>query len=80
VDGKSEDKTRSIIESFRDKLLISIIDNEKKYTPFALNLGIKNSSGDYIVILSSHTALKPSFVIDNIDTMKKLVQTVWVEL
>jgi len=41
VDGKSEDKTRSIIESFRDKLLISIIDNEKKYTPFALNLGIK---------------------------------------
>jgi glycosyltransferase involved in cell wall biosynthesis len=71
VDGKSEDKTRSIVESFRDKLLISIIDNEKKYTPFALNLGIKNSSGDYIVILSSHTALQASFVMDNIDTIKK---------
>ncbi|MCA1928240.1 MAG: glycosyltransferase family 2 protein [Calditerrivibrio sp.] len=69
VDGKSEDNTKKIIEGYREKLLVSVIENEKKITPVALNIGIKNSSGDYIIILSSHTSINESFIMDNIETI-----------
>lgn len=69
VDGRSDDDTKGVIQRYRDKFLVSIIDNPMKFTPVALNLGIKNSSGDYVIILSSHTALKDTFIYDNIKTI-----------
>jgi glycosyltransferase involved in cell wall biosynthesis len=69
IDGMSIDNTKEIILSFRDQLLVSVIDNPKKITPVALNIGIKNSSGEYVIILSSHTKIPKDFVIANINTI-----------
>ncbi|MDN5325262.1 MAG: hypothetical protein PWP02_981, partial [Thermosipho sp. (in: thermotogales)] len=52
VDGMSEDKTREIVKKFEN---VKIIDNKYKITPIALNLGIKEATGKYIMIAGAHT-------------------------
>ena len=56
IDGGSTDNTISIVESWNCKYPnIKLINNPDKYVPFALNLGIKKSVGDYISRLDVHT-------------------------
>ncbi|SHF00178.1 Glycosyltransferase, catalytic subunit of cellulose synthase and poly-beta-1,6-N-acetylglucosamine synthase [Marinitoga hydrogenitolerans DSM 16785] len=59
VDGMSEDKTREILKKYDN---IKIIDNELKITPVALNIGIKEASGDYIMIAGAHTTYSKNYI------------------
>src|SRR4051812_10229323 len=56
VDGCSNDKTKEIIEGYRDKYteLIELYDNVNKTVPYAMNIGIKAAVGKYIVRLDAH--------------------------
>ena len=53
VDGNSEDKTLKIIKSYKKKKIKLIINKNDKGLYHAMNVGIKNSSGDIIGILNS---------------------------
>ena len=56
IDGLSKDRTRKIILDYQKNYsFITILDNPKKITPAALNIGIKNSSYDYIIRLDAHS-------------------------
>ncbi|ACJ75339.1 succinoglycan biosynthesis protein ExoA [Thermosipho africanus TCF52B] len=59
VDGKSEDKTREIIEKFEN---VKIVDNEDKITPVALNLGIQEATGKYVMIAGAHTTYSKNYI------------------
>ncbi|MBM7560123.1 glycosyltransferase [Marinitoga litoralis] len=61
VDGMSEDKTREIIKKYQNDN-IKIIDNEYKITPIALNIGIKEANGDYIMIAGAHTTYSENYI------------------
>jgi len=72
VDGMSEDKTREIIREYSEKYSnLKLIDNHKKITPSALNIGIKNSRGEFIVILGAHAFIRNDFISKNIEYLKK---------
>lgn len=63
VDGKSNDKTRNVLKDYTDKYsFIKTLDNPKKVTPVAMNVGIKVARGDYILILSSHSKIDQTIV------------------
>jgi len=52
IDGMSIDKTREIVVDYCKKFLfIKLLDNSKKFTPFAMNIGIKNAKGDFIILM-----------------------------
>ena len=56
IDGGSTDGTKRIINEWTNKYSnIRLLENENKYVPFALNIGIKNSNGDPIIRLDAHT-------------------------
>lgn len=56
IDGGSTDRTRSIVLEFaRANSSVHLLDNPKKYVPFALNLAIPRCQGDIIVRLDAHT-------------------------
>jgi len=56
IDGQSEDGTEGIIERFRtDHSCVTLIENPRRITPTALNLGVKAARGDFIVWMSAHS-------------------------
>ena len=55
----SNDKTREILKKYKE---IKLIDNPDRITPIALNIGIKNSSGDYIMIASAHSTYSKNYI------------------
>ncbi len=75
VDGDSDDKTREIIEKYKadNKLPIKLLNNKERKTPFALNIGIKNARGKYIIRLDAHAEFFSDYIekciyyLDNTD-------------
>lgn len=70
-DGNSTDGTQELVRSYASrnsgfKLLI----NEHKTTPYALNLGIKNSTSDIVIILGAHSELDVDFVRTSVESFK----------
>lgn len=62
-DGKSTDTTQQIIATYCEKHPgIHLLINEKQSTPYALNLGIRSSSADIVIILGAHSELYPNYV------------------
>ncbi len=63
VDGMSNDNTRNIIQKYSNKYaFIEIIDNVKQKTPYAFNLGIKNSSSDFIMIMGARHIISKNYI------------------
>ncbi len=72
-DGKSDDKTHSIVESYsHENPSVRLLINENITTPFALNLGIKNSTGDIVLILGAHTELAANYISECIAVLDKM--------
>jgi len=63
VDGMSDDNSRKIIREITSKNQdVKLIDNVGKITPLAFNLGIKNSSGNYIVIVGARQLIEKNYI------------------
>ena len=55
IDSMSTDNSRTIVDEYiLEYKNIQCYVNPKIYTPFAFNMGINNSSGEYIFIVSAH--------------------------
>jgi len=75
IDGRSKDRTVEIIKGYAEKYpeLIRIYDNPDKIVPFAMNIGISNSRGKYIVRLDAHADYAADYIskcvyyLDNTD-------------
>jgi glycosyltransferase involved in cell wall biosynthesis len=63
IDGMSTDRTRAIVNEInKTTSQVRLIDNPKKKTPFALNLGIENAKNDYILIASAHSSFDEGYI------------------
>ena len=82
VDNKSEDKTISIVKSFRENLFLKNSKSDKytkikilninDYSPGkSLNLGVKSASNPIILIISAHCVLRKINLAKHIKDLKK---------
>lgn len=63
VDGMSDDGTRDIIRSYTERHgFISLLDNAKKITPTALNIGIRGAKGEVIMRMDVHSEYPGNYV------------------
>lgn len=72
IDGSSTDRTKEIVEKYKipasptgrqnTKYNIRILDNPQKFTPFGLNIGIKNASGEIIIRMDAHAVYSRDYV------------------
>ncbi len=62
IDGGSKDKTVEIIESYRNVLPVRILKNDKKIVTYALNIGIDNAIGKYIVRMDAHSEYENTYI------------------
>lgn len=72
VDGNSKDKTVEIIRQYaKEYPYIKVFNNPNRTAPYAMNIGIKNSSGKYIVRLDAHSEYDKNYISKCISTLKK---------
>ncbi|GMR25276.1 MAG: glycosyltransferase family 2 protein [Ignavibacteria bacterium] len=72
IDGGSTDGTKNIINEWTNRYSnIHLLENENKYVPFALNIGIKNSNGDPIIRLDAHTEYANDYLEKIVETFEK---------
>jgi len=72
ADGDSTDRTREIVADYSAKHAgITLIQNPKRFVPFALNECILKSSGEYIIRLDAHTEYAPDYFTKVIETFEK---------
>lgn len=83
IDGMSLDDTRNIIMDYCKKYpFIKLLDNKKKTVPYAMNIGIRESVGDYIIRLDAHSTYPKKYFSKLIEYAEKLnsdnVGGVWI--
>jgi glycosyltransferase involved in cell wall biosynthesis len=72
VDGMSEDSTREIVGEYCKKYpFVKLLDNLKRFTPFAVNIGIKNAKGDFIILMGAHADYAKDYVSRCVAAMEK---------
>lgn len=72
VDGLSDDGTRELLEKLRSEFPnLKVIDNLKRTTPFALNLGIKEAHGEFVCIMGAHSVYAEDYLSNSIKLMEK---------
>jgi succinoglycan biosynthesis protein ExoA len=63
VDGLSDDGTREILDHLaREHHELLIMDNPRRVTPCAMNIGIRQARGQYIAILGAHSMYASDYV------------------
>ncbi|OCA56621.1 glycosyltransferase family 2 protein [Photorhabdus namnaonensis] len=73
VDGCSSDGTLKVIQSYTEKYdFIKLLYNPKKHVPAAMNIGIKNSSGEYIARVDAHSSYPSNYLSKLYNLSKKL--------
>ena len=74
IDGLSTDNTLEIAQGFANKFAnIRLISNPKIYQSAALNIGIKESKGDFIIRADAHAIYDKNYIISTIHLLQKSV-------
>ncbi|OGZ18932.1 MAG: hypothetical protein A2175_02255 [Candidatus Nealsonbacteria bacterium RBG_13_42_11] len=64
IDGMSDDKTREIVGNYSTRFpFIKLLDNPKRFTNFAFNIGIKASKGENIAIMGAHAGYAKDYIL-----------------
>ncbi|MDP3147689.1 MAG: glycosyltransferase family 2 protein [Ignavibacteria bacterium] len=73
VDGESSDSTQAIVKEFGTKFnFIKLLINSHEKVPYALNQGIKESTGDFIIRLDAHSEIPNDYFSKLLFWSKKL--------
>ena len=64
IDGNSSDRTVALIENYisTGKYPIILLHNQKRKTPYALNMAIEKAKGKYIIRLDAHSYFYPNYI------------------
>jgi glycosyltransferase involved in cell wall biosynthesis len=72
VDGMSEDGTRAIVEEYAGAHpQVQLLDNPRRITPCALNLGIARAQGAIIIRMDAHADYPATYVGDLVDWLER---------
>ncbi len=70
IDGYSVDRTAEILAQYAEQYPITILFNEKRFTPISLNIGIQSSSGRYIVRFDAHAEYPRDYIEKCVDCLE----------
>lgn len=73
VDGMSSDGTRSQMKDFMDEnpqVKLTILDNSQQIVPPALNIGIQQATGEFILRVDGHCELPTNYIKTCVENLK----------
>jgi glycosyltransferase involved in cell wall biosynthesis len=85
VDGQSDDGTRDVVRGLADRFPhVRLIDNPRRITPAALNVGLAQARGETIIRMDAHATYPPDYVSRLVDWQERTgadnVGGAWVTL
>jgi glycosyltransferase involved in cell wall biosynthesis len=73
IDGMSEDETQTLVRGYEEKYpFVKLLLNEHQIVPYALNKGLKEAKGDYIIRMDAHSEYPENYISTLISYQKKL--------
>jgi succinoglycan biosynthesis protein ExoA len=78
MDGRSEDRTKAILEELgREDPRIRVFDNPGRTSTAGLNVGLRHARGDYIVRMDAHTFYPEDYIARGVERLRR-GDVVWV--
>ncbi len=72
VDGGSRDSSRAILaELTADDPRIRVLDNPRRRTPFALNVGLRAARGEFVARMDAHTRYPPEYLRLGVERLRR---------
>lgn len=73
IDGLSSDATRGILEEYQScyPALIHVLDNPDKTVPYAMNIGIRATKGEYIIRLDAHAEYAENYFSKCVEILER---------
>src|SRR5579885_3452056 len=72
VDGMSEDATREVVRTYADTYpFVRLLENPRRITPCALNIGIAGARGDVVIRLDAHATYQPGYIERCVDALDR---------
>ncbi len=63
VDGGRTDRTRAIVRSVIGRVpVVRLLENPKRIAAAAINVGLKNARGEFVMVLGAHATYDPAYV------------------
>lgn len=70
VDGMSEDGTRDVIRELGTKhACIRMLDNPRRIAPTAMNIGLRATRLDVVLLLGAHCEMQPGYILTLVSTL-----------
>lgn len=71
VDGRSNDNTRAIVESYIERdSRIALLDNSERLRGCAINVAIPHAKGDVIVLVDGHCEVSEDFLQEGVNLLR----------
>jgi glycosyltransferase involved in cell wall biosynthesis len=78
MDGRSEDRTKAILEELaRSDSRIRVFDNPGRTSTAGLNVGLRHARGEYIVRMDAHTFYPEDYIARGVERLRR-GDVVWV--
>jgi succinoglycan biosynthesis protein ExoA len=78
MDGRSEDRTKAILEELGGSdPRIRVFDNPGRTSTAGLNVGLRNARGDYVVRMDAHTFYPEDYISRGVERLRR-GDVVWV--
>lgn len=78
ADGRSEDRTKAILEELsREDPRIRVFDNPERRTPTGLNVCLREARGEYVARMDAHTFYPPRYLAIGVERLGR-GDTTWV--
>src|SRR2546423_3940015 len=72
MDGRSEDRTKAILEDLAGSdRRIRVFDNPGRTSTAGLNVGPRNARGDYVVRMDAHTLYPPDYIARGVRRLRR---------
>lgn len=72
IDGGSTDRSRAILaERAAADPRIRVLDNPRRRTPFALNVGLRAARGEFVARMDAHTRYPPAYLRLGVERLRR---------
>jgi succinoglycan biosynthesis protein ExoA len=71
IEGMSEDRSREILDELAETdARIRVLENPRKGIPYALNIGLRNARGEFVVRMDGHSYYPPHYIATGVERLR----------